>query len=233
MNYIALICARGGSKGVVGKNIRPLGGRPLIGWAIQSALQIDRISRVIVSTDSEQIGKIALEQGAEVPFKRPDELARDTSPEWGVWQHAIEYLNKEKKTDMDGLVVLPPTAPFRNKNDIEKCIDEYEKGDTDIVITVNDSHRSPYFNMIKNDEHGYCSLVLNVKDKPFRRQDVPEVYDMTTVAYVANPIFVLNSNGPFDGKARSVKIPVERALDIDTELDFKIAECLLESCGGE
>ena len=92
MKYIALICARGGSKGLPGKNIKPLNGTPLIGWSIKIAKKVERISRVIVSTDSEEIAKIAIEYGAEVPFMRPQELALDDSSEWLVWRHAINYL---------------------------------------------------------------------------------------------------------------------------------------------
>ncbi len=232
MDYIALICARGGSKGVPKKNIRLLGGRPLLGWAINTALQTERISRVIVSTDSEEIAQVALDQGAEVPFMRPKELAQDTSPEWEVWRHALRFLEKNGQGAFSGLVVVPPTAPLRKTDDLNKCIDEYEKGTVDVVITVSDAHRSPYFNMVTHDSDGYSRLVLPPQERIFRRQDAPVVYDMTTVAYVARPQFIMDHNSIFEGKVRSVRIPIERALDIDTEFDFKIAECLLAYCEG-
>ncbi len=228
-NYVGLICARGGSKGVPGKNIRKLGGTPLIGWAIKAALKVERISRVIVSTDSEDIANIAREMGAEVPFMRPAELAGDTSPEWGVWRHALNWFTEEQVNDrkIDGLVVVPPTAPLRRMSDINACIDEYEAHETDVVITVCDSHRSPYFNMVKLDEKGDASLVLPPTATLHRRQDVPAVYDITTVAYVVRPEFVLEHDYLFAGRVRTVKVPVESGLDIDTEYDFKIAEVLL------
>lgn len=228
MNYIALICARGGSKGVPGKNIRLLCGTPLIGWSINIAKKNKRISRVIVSTDSEEIAKTALKYGAEVPFMRPKELAQDESPEWKVWQHAIRYFNS-KKYSIDGLIVIPTTAPLRSEEDIDNCIDKFEDSDVDSVITVSDSHRSPYFNMIKNDKNGYSSLVIDKQKKIIRRQDVPEVFDVTTVAYISNPEFVLQYNGIFDGKVQSVYIPPDRSLDIDTPLDFRIAECIISN----
>ncbi len=227
MNYVALICARGGSKGVPGKNIRLLGGVPLIGWAIQAAKQVKRISRVIVSTDSEEIAVVAKGCGAEVPFIRPEELARDNSPEWQVWRHALTYLEEHDHEPVDGFVAVPATAPLRNSQDIENCLDEYEKGDVDVVITISDAHRSPYFNMVVNDEAGYCSLVSSSDGVITRRQDAPIVYDMSTVAYVARPKFVQEHNGMFEGRVRGVYVPPERALDIDTPLDFKIAECLI------
>lgn len=224
--YIGLICARGGSKGVPGKNIRMLGGHPLIAWAIKTALEVEKIDRVIVSTDSEDIAEIAKRYGAEVPFLRPVELAQDTSPEWAVWQHAIRFLHTGQN-EFSGLVVVPTTAPLRNGSDIEKCLNKFENTDADIVITVSESHRNPYFNMVKKDVLGNVGLVIPPQGKVFRRQDVPQVFDMTTVAYVAKPRFVLNSSGIFDGKVRAVHIPIERALDIDTELDLKIASFLI------
>jgi N-acylneuraminate cytidylyltransferase len=227
MKYVALICARGGSKGLPGKNVRPLVGRPLIAWAIGHARAVQRISRVIVSTDSEEIAAAAREAGAEVPFLRPAELAQDHSPEWLVWRHALNYLNETDGAYPDALVVIPATAPLRDVEDLEHCLDEYEKGEVDVVITVADAHRSPYFNMVKIQADGTVGLVIPPDGPIFRRQDVPIVYDVTTVAYVAKPEFVITRNGIFEGLVRHVHVPVERALDIDTLLDFQIAECLL------
>jgi len=226
MRYVALICARGGSKGVPGKNIKPLGGVPLIGRSILVAKQVERIERVIVSTDSQEIAQVAKEYGAEVPFMRPMELAGDKSSEWHVWQHALDYLEKNDQKQLDGLVNLPTTAPLRKVEDVESCLDEYEKGEADLIITVTEAHRSPFFNMVINDQDGYSALVIPTNNIT-RRQDVPIVYDMTTVAYVAKPEYIKNNSQLFGGRVRSVKIPVERAIDIDTALDFKIAESLI------
>jgi len=226
MKYVALICARGGSKGLPGENIKLLDGIPLIGRSILAAKQVDRIDRIIVSTDSKDIAVVARKYGAEVPFMRPSELAQDESSEWLVWQHALDYLEKDSPQSLDGLVNLPATAPLRSYIDIENCLDEYERGDVDIVITVTEAHRSPYFNMVANDKNGYSSLIIS-GNNIVRRQDVPVVYDMTTVAYVAKPEYVKNSNGIFDGRVRSVYVPINRAIDIDTELDFRVAESIL------
>jgi CMP-N-acetylneuraminic acid synthetase len=227
MKVVALICARGGSKGLPGKNIRLLAGKPLIAWAIDQARAVERIGRVIVSTDSEQIAAVAREAGAEVPFLRPAELAQDSSPEWLVWRHALNYLKDSDGTYPDALIVIPATAPLRAVSDLEHCLDEYEKGGADMVITVTDAHRSPYFNMVKLLPDGAVSLVIPPEDSITRRQDAPVVYDMATVAYVAMPEFVMTRNGTFEGRVRHVHIPAERALDIDTLLDFRIAECLM------
>lgn len=229
MRVVALICARGGSKGLPGKNIRPLAGRPLIAWAIAQAQAVTRINRVIVSTDSRDIAEVARQAGAEVPFLRPSELAQDHSSEWLVWRHALNFLKEDEGAFPDALMVVPATAPLRAVEDLERCLDLYEKGDADIVVTVTDAHRSPYFNMVRTNEDGTVHLVLPPAGPLARRQDAPVVYDMTTVAYVANPQFVLARNGAFEGKVRAVHVPAERALDIDTALDFRIAESLMSS----
>lgn len=229
MNTTALICARGGSKGVPGKNIKPLAGKPLIAWAIEQAKAVPRIHRVVVSTDSEEIAQVARDFGADVPFIRPPELARDDSPEWLAWRHAVEFIRQTDGAYPDRLVSVPATAPLRRPEDIENCLDEYEKGGADIVVTVTDAHRSPYFNMITRDAHGMARLVIPPEGRVFRRQDAPTVYDMTTVAYVTTPSFILSHDRVFSGRVRAVPVPPERALDIDTELDFRIAEFLMRS----
>ena len=227
MKYIALICARGGSKTLPRKNIKLLGGIPLIGWSINIAKKIERVSRVIVSTDSEEIAKIALEYGAEVPFIRPQDLALDDSPEWLVWRHAINYLESKQDEKIDGLVVLPATAPLRKLDDVNSCIDKFEDGNVDTVITVCETNKNPYFNMVVNDNKGYSSLVIHPDKRISRKQEAPKVFDMTTVAYVVDGNFVKEFDGIFDGKVKSVTISSERAIDIDTIFDFKIAEYLI------
>lgn len=227
MRTFALIFARGGSKGLPGKNIRPLGGKPLIAWSIEQALAVRRIEKVIVSTDSPEIASVARDYGAEVPFLRPSELAQDDSPEWLAWQHALSYLS----SSIDGLpeimLSVPTTAPLRYPMDIELCIDEYEKGDADVIITVTDAHRSPYFNMVKTNMDGSVGLVNQPQAALFHRQLTPVVFDMTTVCYAVSPKFVLAHNSIFEGRVKAVHIPIERAIDIDTQLDFHMAESLL------
>ena len=227
MKAIAFIFARGGSKGLPGKNIRHLGGKPLIAWSIELALAVNRIERVIVSTDSEEIAAVAREYGAEVPFIRPAELARDNSPEWMAWRHALNYFRESTGALPEVMVSIPATAPLRHALDIENCLDEYEKGDAEMVITVTEAHRSPYFNMVKANLDGTVGLVNPSQSTIARRQDAPVVYDMATVCYVANPEFVMTHNATFEGRVKAVQVPVERAIDIDTLLDFQIAECLL------
>jgi CMP-N-acetylneuraminic acid synthetase len=228
MKAVAFIFARGGSKGLPGKNVRPLCGKPMIAWSIEHAKSVSRISRVIVSTDSEEIATVARQYGAETPFMRPAELARDDSPEWLAWRHALNYLLQTDGSLPDAMVSVPVTAPLRAPDDIERCLDDFAKGGADAIVTVSEPYRSPYFNMVKRNENGTVGLVVPLAEKVSRRQDSPAVFDMATVAYVASPQFVLTKNALFEGRVRAVTVPVERAIDIDTLLDFQIAECLMK-----
>ncbi len=227
MNAVAFIFARGGSKGLPGKNIRPLAGKPLIAWSIEHALAVKRIKRVIVSTDSQEIADVARAHGAEVPFMRPPELARDDSPEWLAWRHALNFVRESGGEMPEVMVSVPATAPLRHPIDIENCLDNFAQGGADMVITVTDAHRSPYFNMVKTNPNGTVGLVIPPTSAIARRQDAPVVYDMATVAYVINPEYVMTHQATFEGRVRAVHVPPERAIDIDTLLDFRIAECLL------
>ena len=227
MKTIAFIFARGGSKGLPGKNIRLLAGKPLIAWSIDQAKSISRIDRVIVSTDSEEIANVARQYGAEVPFMRPEELAQDNSPELLAWRHALNYL-QETEGQLPGVMLsLPTTAPLRLSEDIENCLDVFERGESDVVVTVTDAHRSPYFNMLKENQDGTMSRVIPPPVTLSRRQDTAPAYDMTTVAYAIDPKFALNNESIFSGRLRSVHVPLERAIDIDTLLDFRLAEFFL------
>ena len=229
VKVVALICARSGSKGITGKNLRSLGGRPLVAWAVQQALACRSVSRVLVSTDAEPIAAVAREAGAEVPFLRPPELAADDTPEWLVWRHALRSIEEREGEYPDALLVVPPTAPLRAVEDLERCISVYAEGGADVVITVTDPHRNPYFNMVSPNADGSMRLVIAPDVSIARRQDAPVVYDMTTVAYVARPEFVMARDRIFDGRVRHVHVPLERALDIDTQLDLQMAEYFLAS----
>jgi N-acylneuraminate cytidylyltransferase len=228
---IGFIFARGGSKGVPGKNIKMLSGKPLIAYSIQVALACPSLETVFVSTDDENIAAVASEYGAEIPFVRPPELATDSAPEWLAWRHAIEWVQRERG-DFDAMVSLPATSPFRNVEDVESCI-ALLKGDakTDAVITVKEADRSPYFNMVTLDGEGYANVVIKPAGKISRRQDAPSVYDVTTVAYAARPKFVMTADRLFDGNIRTVIVPPDRALDIDTPHDFMLAEAIAQIKG--
>ncbi len=229
MNIVALICARGGSKGIPNKNTKILAGKPLIVRTIDQVKKLKEVNSIIVSTDSKKIASIALNAGAEVPFIRPKKLAKDNSSEWLVWRHALNSLNKLKGSYPQIVIIVPVTAPLRSVGDLRNCLIKYKKSKADITITATDSHRNPYYNMIKVNKKGVVSKVIKPKKKIIRRQDSPKVFDMTTVAYVTSPKFILKKDSIFDGKVSYVHIPTERALDIDTPFDLRIAELLLSN----
>ena len=229
MKTVAFIFARGGSKGLPGKNIRSFGGKPLIAWSIEQALAVERIERVIVSTDSDEIAEVSRQFGAEVPFIRPAYLAADTSPELLAWRHGLEYLKEDSGSMPEIMLSLPPTSPLRSIIDVNNCLDEYENNSSEVVITVTDSHRSPYFNMVNQTSDGTYGLVNPPTSKIYRRQDAPVVYDMTTACYVVNSEFIMSHDSIFEGRVRAIHVPIERAIDIDTLLDFQIAEALFSN----
>ena len=224
---MVLICARGGSKGIPFKNIRDLGGQPLIAWSIETANRCRFIDRIVVSTDSERIADVARYFGADVPFMRPATLAGDNSPEWPVWQHALREIEKSDYFEPDYLIVLPPTSPFRSVTNIKKGIEQFYEGDTDIVISIRESGRNPYFNMVELNPEGFAQLCKQSDKMITRRQNAPRVFDMTTVLYVSSREFILNSKGAFDGRVKAITIPDIRAMDIDTEMDLKFSEFLI------
>lgn len=227
MKNYAFIFARGGSKGLPGKNIMPLAGKPLLHYSIETAKACSLISEVFVSTDDEKIKQAALDAGAIV-IDRPAELAGDTSPEWLAWRHAINWVI-ERYGDFDHFVSLPATSPLRAVIDVENAINQRHAVDADICISVTPASRSPYFNMVKMDSIGLAELVIKPSGGVARRQDAPEVFDITTVVYVASPKFVNESYGLFSGKVTSIVVPKERAVDIDDIYDFRMAEILLNS----
>jgi len=218
----AFVFARGGSKGLPGKNLLPLGGVPLIGHSINTAKALSQVSKVFVSTDDAEIRRVAEQYGAEV-INRPKELAGDTSPEWEAWRHAIRYL-EEAGERFDTFLSLPATSPLRSTSDVESAIAALNEK-TDAVITVTSASRSPFFNMVSRERDGSTKILSSSKGYT-RRQDAPEAFDVTTVAYVLKKAFIAERSGLFDGKVRSVVVPKERAVDIDDILDFKFAELL-------
>jgi len=223
----AFIFARGGSKGLPGKNVKLLAGKPLVGWAIEAALAVPEIGRVVVSTDDVDIASVARACGAEVPFLRPDSLASDTASELDAWRHALEPLRDTEGAMPDPFISVPATAPLRKPEDIAACLECYRAGGADVILTTTGAHRNPWFNMVTAGADGTVALVNNPDGAVTRRQDAPAVMDVTTVAYVANPRFLLAGGRLFSGRVKAVPVPVERAIDIDTAHDFAIAEFLM------
>ena len=169
--------------------------------------------------------KISQSYGAEIPFIRPTYLANNKSSEL-FWKHALRNF-KQKYQDLPEIFIsLPCTSPLRKKIDIKKCINLFKKSNADMVVCITETNRNPYFNMVKINKSGYLDLAINTKKKIHRRQDADKIYDMTTIAYVANPNYILNAKHIFDGNIKSILIPYERSIDIDNMHDLNIARYL-------
>lgn len=204
------------------KNIRLLGGVPLIGWSIRCAQACGIFERIVVSTDDKEIADVALAHGADVPFIRPAHLASDTSPEWEAWRHAVSSL-----PGVGRFVSLPATAPLRGVEDVLAAVRTHEEGCWDAVLAVTPAHRHPSFNMVGLEADGRARVLMPAGTGIARRQDVAAAFDVTTVVYVTTPRYILQAGALFDGVVGSIVVPRARAVDIDDDLDFAVAETLL------
>lgn len=224
---IAFVFARGDSKGVLDKNLRTVGGVPLVVRAIRCAQQCAEIDVVAVSTDSQRIADLALDAGALVPTLRPAHLASDDSPELAAWRHAISWFTDDaNQPGFELFVSVPPTAPLRRPEDLARCVAEYRRGGCDIVVTGTTARRHPSFNMVARGSDGLVNLLSPLPYGVVRRQDAPGAFDLATVAYVCSPQHVLTTESVLAGRVRLVEIAAERAIDIDDELDLAIANYL-------
>ena len=223
MKNFAFIFARGGSKRIKNKNLQKIGKESLLAITIKQAQKIKNIHKIFISTDSKKISSTAKKYDVET-IMRPKNLAKDMSSEWLAWQHAIKYV--KKKLMFDKFICLPVTSPLRSKIDIENCIKELDNN-KDIIITVQETNRNPWFNMVKFNNKNKIQIVNKDKNKIIdRRQKAPKVYDMTTVCYVATPNYILKNKSIFSGRVGAITVPQQRALDIDNSFDLKIARLL-------
>jgi CMP-N-acetylneuraminic acid synthetase len=222
---LAVIPARGGSKSIKDKNIRPLNGQPLMSWSIKTALACKAIDKTVVSTDSNKYADIAKKYGAEV-ITRPAELATDNTAMVPVLQHAIAEVEKQGQL-VDILVLLDPTSPLRLTSDILACLDKINLPETDSVVTICEVEHNPYYVMgqVEND---YLKLpLLELKTPLTRRQDAPKVYRLNACVYVIKKE-ILAAGKIFTPKTRVVEMPQIRSSHIDHEVDYLYAEFLLK-----
>lgn len=224
-NTFAFIFVRAGSKGLPNKNLLLLDGKPLFMHSIDLAKQLDDVEKIFVSTDSAEIKELAEHAGVEV-IDRPQRLAADDSPEFDAWKHAVDCVCEQWGADFTFLS-LPATSPTRSLGDVRACLDAFDES-IDCVVTVTPSNHSPHFNMVTRDTNGGTRLLYG-KSGVIRRQDAPECYNLTTVAYVSRPDFILNNNSIFDGLLKSVVIPKSRAIDIDDIWDFRLCELIIQN----
>jgi N,N'-diacetyl-8-epilegionaminate cytidylyltransferase len=218
---IAIIFARGGSKGIPRKNLQKINGISLLEHAIRHGRANKDIEQVYVSSDDDEILKVAETCGSKT-IHRPYELATDEAPEWDSWKHAVSEIEK-CEGEFDALVSLPTTSPLRVDADISSAIKLYHEETCDAVISITESSRNPYFNMVKLDDAGFVEILMSSNKFIYQRQNAPKVYDITTVCYVSGPEYIRKSMSIFEGKTRYVIIPKERALDIDDVYDLELA----------
>jgi len=228
MFILGTICCRGGSKGVKGKNVRPLQGKPLIAWTVETALKCRLLNDVIVSTDSEAIAEAAKQAGVKTLLQRPAELASDTASKWPVFIHAIEEYEKLTGNKVDYLVDMDVTVPLKTSADIDGAIQlALNDKEAEVIITGYHPERNPYFNMMEIREDGFAHIVKQTAKPIVRRQDAPVVYSLTPAAYVVKKEAFYAADHWSRAKCKIYPIPRERAIDIDTEIDFTIVEFLI------
>lgn len=223
MSTIATICARGGSTGLPGKNVRLLLGKPLIAHTIEQALACERIDEVFVSTDDQEIAEVASQAGANVPFLRPAELATSTSAKIHVIQHLVSEIER-RGVFVERIVDLDPTSPLRLVSDIDACLMLLDDR-TDVVITGYPAEKNPYFNMVEQQPDGSYGLVKPMPDGPTSRQRAPAVFAMNASVYVWHRHTL--EKGLWGGRVRLHVMPRERSIDIDTSFDFCMVERLM------
>jgi CMP-N-acetylneuraminic acid synthetase len=229
MSTICTICARGGSQGVPGKNIRMLQGKPLIVHTIEYALAHPRLDSVHVSTDSEAIAEVARAAGADVPFLRPPELATATAGKMPVIVHLVEHL-EQSGARPDTVVDLDPTSPLRAPEDLDACLDLLADG-AEWVITGYEAEKNPYFNMVELDPDGFAALSKRPPgDFLLGRQSAPHVFSMNASIYVWRRAAL--GKGLWTTRPRLHVMARERSVDIDTEIDFKLVELLMQERAG-
>lgn len=224
MRILYLIPARSGSKGLPGKNTKILGDKPLISYSIDFALQnLKKGDELCISTDDENVIDLAIKKGINIPFKRPLELATDTSTTYDVLIHALNHYVKLGKK-FDALLLLQPTSPFRTENDLKSMLSLYDNN-LDMVVSVKIAKENPYFTLFE-ENNGY---IVKSKNKNFdRRQDCPEIYAFNGSIYLININSLMNSKINEFTKIRKFVMPEERSIDIDSLADWALAEFYLD-----
>lgn len=232
MGILVTVCARGGSKGLPNKNLRPLLGRPLVVHSVEQALAWGR-GRVVCSTDSEEIARAARAAGADVPFLRPAELATDAAGKVPVIRHALAECEKDG-TRYEMVVDLDVTAPVRTVADIEACVEAFRRERPQVLFTVTRARKNPYFNMVERRPDGRLTVAKPLPGAVLRRQDAPEMFDINGCVYVydARALAAAAFPGVLQARFAIHEMPEDSAYDIDTEVDAAIVEALLRRRGG-
>lgn len=227
MTRICTICARGGSKGVKGKNVRLINGKPLIAYSIEQAKDSGLFDVIAVSSDSEHILEIADACGADYLIQRPEELATDTSAKLPVIRHCVNEVEQRRGQLFETMVDLDATSPLRSVDDIRNAVALFETTGAGNLITAMPARRSPYFNLIEVDDQDVVHLSKSVATPFVRRQDAPKCYDMNASIYVWRRNVLFEAPSLFNPDTKLYVMPEERSIDIDSELDFRFVEFLM------
>lgn len=230
LKIVGIIHARGGSKRIPLKNIKLLSGTPLIAYMIESALKSKKLNRVIVSTDHDEIAKVAREYGAEVPFTRPSELAEDVPSEL-VSQHAINYLMKKENYYTDIAVTMQPTTPFCLPEDIDACIDKLIETDADSVITIREIRERPEWMYRLEGDRTFSLTGVLIQGEMGVSQKLPKLFIPNGGVYATKVNVLIEQNLIIGRDNRAVVMPLERSIDIDEPLDFVLAEIVAKELG--
>ena len=225
MNYLVIIPARGGSKGIKNKNIKLLKGKPLINYTIEEARKVFDDSKIYISTDSIDIKNIVEAAGIKVPFIRPEELATDTANSRDVVLHAINHYEKKKNLILDYIILLQPTSPFRNSKNIMDSLTLWNKN-IDMVVSVKETKSNPYYNLFEENSAG---LLIKSKKSDFtRRQDIPKVWELNGAIYLINALSIKSKKIHEFNKVVKYEMDEISSLDIDNKLDWLFAETVSE-----
>ena len=226
MKTLYVIPARGGSKGIPHKNIKPLAGKPLIGYSIDVARQLAADDDICLTTDDPDSAATAESMGLNVPFLRPASLATDTCGTYEVLIHALDFY-RDRGIDYDTLVLLQPTSPMRTADDVRAAMALYSP-DIDMVVTVKEAASNPYYNCYETDNDGF--LHISKGDGGYtRRQDAPKVWEYNGAVYVINVESLRRMPLSAFTRRRMSVMPAERSVDLDTPVDWLIAEKLIEN----
>jgi N-acylneuraminate cytidylyltransferase/CMP-N,N'-diacetyllegionaminic acid synthase len=227
MNVLAVIPARGGSKVIPDKNIRDLGGKPLIAWTILTALEAGGVDRVIVSTDSHRIAETARAYGAQVPFLRPAELAQDDTPGIAPILHAAQWCLENEPYQPDYVLCLQPTSPFRSPEDIDQAIELAREKEADSVVSVTPVEHHPHWMQLV-DEQGKLVDFIAGGSSVNKRQDMPPVYALNGAIYLVRLEILLEQVTFFTTDTYAYIMPPERSMDIDTPWEMHLAELVMK-----
>ncbi len=221
---LAIIPARGGSKGIPGKNIKIVNGKPLLVWTIEHAKASKYIDRVILSSDDEEIINVAIKYECEVPFKRPKELATDATDSISVLIHAMEALDEF----YDYVVLLQVTSPLRVSKDIDACLERCEEKKAPACVSLVQSDKSPYWMFTIGDSDTIKPIIGN-NTFPKRRQDLTPVYSLNGAVYVAKSKWIKKQDHFLTSETLGYVMPRERSIDIDIPLDLKILQMVVKN----